>query len=218
MSPEELDRRLAELPPEPPTRDAPRWTQDVSSRAYLSPSGSAYAHFCGGGDPANEELERARRALATERRRRPLESRISPELMVALRRTRTCCALLIGPTGCGKTSGAGWIMGDFGGRLIRATDLATAYKRYPLGEGLPTEVEVACSRQVIVLDDVGAERDVTTIQEVLDHRYSRGYPTVVTSGLTHEELIAHLGMAYYRRIIDQHVRNWPVLIASGFES
>lgn len=217
MTPEELNARLAELPPLPES-DAPPSRQVDPGRALLSPSGSAYANFPVGPQAPDAAELAHRRARARAIRRAWREILICKPIMAALRRTRTCCALLIGPTGCGKTMAAGWIMGDFGGRLIRAVDLASAYRRYPLGEGVPSDVEVACSRQVIVLDDVGAERDVTTIQEVLDHRYYRGYPTVVTSGLTHEELISHLGMPYYRRIIDQHVRNWPVLIASGFES
>jgi hypothetical protein len=155
-----------------------------------------------------EAAERTRgdRARAAEAQRAGIELRpMHPKLRAALEH-RTLCALFLGPTGCGKTSAAEWIMVGRRCHLVRSRDLASASRRHGLGDGYPPEVERAREPRLVVIDDVGSEGpDVTTLQDVLDHRYGLGYPTIVTTGLTVTELRAHLGAAYYRRIVDQHV-------------
>lgn len=159
-----------------------------------------------------------------ESERLTLEPRIAPKLLAALRTHRTPCALFLGPTGCGKTSAARWVMAAHSCHLIRARDLASSSKRHGLGDGYPPEIERCRERGVLVIDDVGSEgSEVAALQDVLDHRYSRCYPTLVTSGLTVGELQHHLGVAYYRRIVDQHVlRNdgteFPVLVVDCHEA
>jgi DNA replication protein DnaC len=174
-----------------------------------------------------DEQARSEQAKAAEASRRAIratiEPRIEAKLLAALRAHRTPCALLLGPTGCGKTSAAHWIMVGHVCNLIRSRDLATASRRHGLGEGYPPEVERAREGLLCVIDDVGSEgSEVATLQDILDHRYSRGFPTIVTTGLTMTELRSHLGAAHYRRIIDQHVpRNdgteFPVLIVDCHE-
>jgi DNA replication protein DnaC len=151
--------------------------------------------------------------------RRPIE----PKLLAAVKAYPTPCALFLGPTGCGKTSAASWIMAAHACHMVRSRDLASASRRHGLGEGYPPEVEQARARGLLVIDDVGSEGgDVATLQDILDHRYSRGYPTIVTTGLTDEGLQKHLGAAHYRRIVDQHVlrpdgTEFPVLVVDCHE-
>jgi hypothetical protein len=132
------------------------------------------------------------------------------------------CALLLGPTGCGKTSAAEYLALCVPGRTqhLRARDLANAERRHPIGQGISPELRGAKAAAQLVLDDVGCEgSDVAALQDVLDARYSTGRPVIVTTGLTMQELTNHIGSAYVRRIIDQHAPTgndddgeWPVLV------
>ena len=154
------------------------------------------------GTERREDAIRARQSAE----RALLSPRIEPKLRAALKAHPTPCALFLGPTGCGKTSAARWVMVAHPCHMVRARDLATAARRHGLGEGYPPEVERSRERGLLVIDDVGSEgTDVAALQDILDHRYSRGYPTLVTTGLTDLGLRAHLGAPYYRRIVDQHV-------------
>lgn len=175
-----------------------------------------------------DERARNERVQAIEARRKAIRAaiesrRIEPKLLRALKAYQTPCALFLGPTGCGKTSAAAWIIAAHACYVVRSRDLATASRRHGLGDGYPPEVERARERGLCVIDDVGAEgSDVAPLQDILDHRYWRGYPTIVTTGLTDMGLRGHLGAAHYRRIVDQHVlRNdgseFPVLIVDCHE-
>jgi DNA replication protein DnaC len=138
----------------------------------------------------------------------------------ALRGAQTPCALFLGPTGCGKTSAALYLtaLAESRTRFVRARDLSNADRRHPLGQGVPPEIERAQWATYLVIDDVGSEgSDLGAIQDVLDLRYSSGSAVIVTTGLTMPELTAHIGGAYVRRIVDQHVRRadggeFPVLV------
>jgi hypothetical protein len=154
---------------------------------------------------------------------REYEPKIAPPLLRRLKRTRTPCGLLLGPSGIGKTRACHWLMCDFGGTLIHARDLGSCERRHGLGQGYPRELETARSVRVLYLDDVGAEegRDLGVIQEVLEVRYREGLATVVTTGLEQDALGAHLGVPYVRRITEQHVSKrdggeWPVVFWNGF--
>lgn len=106
--------------------------------------------------------------------------------------------------------------------FMRARDLASANRRHGLGEGFAPEVQRARNASVLAVDDVGSEgADVTALQDVLDWRYELGLPTIVTAGFTREQMTEHLGAAYVRRIVDQHVlrkdgSEYPVLIAEAW--
>jgi hypothetical protein len=154
---------------------------------------------------------------------REFEPTIDPSLLKRLKRTRSPCALLLGPSGAGKTRACHWLMADFGGTLIHARDLGSCERRHGLGQGYPRELQIARTNRVLYLDDVGAEdgRDLGVIQEVLEVRYREGLATVVTSGLSADELKAHLGVPYVRRVTEQHVGKrdggeWPVVFWNGF--
>lgn len=173
---------------------------------------------------ASEERRSREWREANLRTRVALEHRIAAKMLAALKKHRTPCALLLGPTGCGKTTAAQWMTTGTVSNFLRARDLATATKRHGLGDGRPPEVETAREHMLLVIDDVGSEgSDVAALQDALDYRYSRQLPTIVTSGLTESELSALLGPAYYRRIVDQHVprkdgEEFPVLIVDCHEA
>lgn len=155
--------------------------------------------------------------------RAPIEPRIDPRLLAKLKAVRTPCVLLLGPTGTGKTSALHWLACDFGGTMFHARELGSCERRHGLGDGYPPELDTVRTSSRIQIDDVGAEdpRDLAVIQESLETRYRNGAAMAVTSGLTRMQLTKHLGAAYARRLLEQHVMRkdgteWPVLLVDLF--
>lgn len=174
------------------------------------------------------QMQRARDDKAREEARildeqAPIAKRISARLMRQLEQSPSPCGLLLGPSGEGKTAAADWLAVRFRGHFVHARELASSERRHGLGDGYPPELRRAREASVLYLDDVGSEeqRDLGTLQEVLDHRYRHGLATFATSGLRSDQLKAHIGAAYVRRIVDQHVERseggeWPVLLVDLF--
>lgn len=145
--------------------------------------------------------------------------------------TPTLSALLLGPTGVGKTSAVAWLLGrslaEFeqsdGERFAQApgllwataTDVALSDRRHPLGAEQPPLVKLAISATALVLDDVGLE-PAGVLWEVLQARYYQRRPTLATTGLTKRQLSDHLGAAGVRRLTDQHA-GYPVLVVDAHE-
>lgn len=134
-------------------------------------------------------------------------ARMVPKLKRAVSERPTASALFSGPTGCGKSSAAmvmrfllkepeDWVW-------MRAAVLGASEKRHGLGSGPPPEVEKCIRARFLVIDDVGNERDTAPLAEVLDERYLRALPTIVTTGLTKEGLVTHIGAPFVRRITEQ---------------
>lgn len=150
---------------------------------------------------------------------RQLASRVDPRLMAALRKGASPSALLMGPTGIGKTSGARWLMAaglrEQPHYFVRSVELCECRKNHPLGAGPPELVDLAKGHRYLILDDVGTERDPAELQEVLDYRYFRSMPTVVTTGLNRDELTNHIGAASVRRILEQHAGH-KVIVVDAF--
>jgi hypothetical protein len=141
-----------------------------------------------------------------------------------LRATDTPCGLLLGPTGIGKTSAARWVAARYPGMWVNARELGAAERQHPLGDGLPPLTRSAIEARHLYLDDIGTEdgRDLGALQFVIDQRYSASRATFVTTGLTAPELSSHLGPAYVRRLVEQHVgrgdgSEWPVLFVDCHE-
>lgn len=144
-----------------------------------------------------------------------------------LANSNTICALLLGPTGVGKSCGAAYLvrraLNEFvhsNGRQFapatdllwaKATALALAERRHPLGEDVPTLVKRASTCGLLVLDDIGLDSIDGGVFDVLDARYHACLPTIATSGLSSSALTKHLGASGVRRLTEQHA-GYPVLL------
>jgi DNA replication protein DnaC len=224
MNAEELDQALLGLAP---TALAPRPALPTAA----GPAAQAALRLVGSVPPKNdtEDTERERRALEQRRARiararSELEAeRIkSPKLLGALRQLDTRCALLLGPSGIGKTAAAHWARERHRGLWVSARDLGACERRHPLGEDIPRLLRQSLDAPVLYLDDLGTEdsRDLGVLQYVVDQRYANGRAMFVTSGLTMADLPAYFGAPYVRRLVEQHVRRsdgseWPVLFVDA---
>ncbi len=120
-------------------------------------------------------------------------------------------ALLLGPTGAGKSSVAAWALRRWQSikqpepvRLswLDALEATDAERRYRLGTGDPEELASAYQADWLVLDDVGLSSSASLVQLVLARRYQACLPTIVTSGLTPDQLSTHIGAASVRRVVE----------------
>jgi len=182
-----------------------------------------------GADEFEAEARRTRSAEAREIRGRlprflqtpkpdELAARCHPALLAAVQAWQWGDGdlFLIGPTGTGKTTAAGYLFRRLLGQAVAkggeawdlarwlrwysAADIATARRIHPLGQGDPPAVVESCNARLLVLDDGGWDIDVTETSVILNERYERQWPTVMTSGKTREELTAHYGAAVIRRL------------------
>lgn len=192
----------------PSAADQERWRQNEARREAADAREEAERQ-----KKREEHAARAKTAIAE------LSGRIEPKLLRAVRSNPTTCALFLGPTGCGKTTAAkllGWLTRS---RLewLHAVELGQCERRHGLGAGEPPEITTAKRAEFLVIDDVGSERDTGPLSEVLDYRYSRGLPTIVTTGCTQAGLRDHIGAAFVRRIVEQHVEGMSVLVVDCHE-
>jgi DNA polymerase III delta prime subunit len=139
-------------------------------------------------------------------------------LLGKVREAHTVSALLLGPTGCGKSTTAAVLvrraLGEFeasGGKRFecvidlawsRATRLAVAERQHALGAGEADPIVRAKRAGLLVLDDVGLE-EPGAVLPILADRYDAGLATVVTTGLTKAGLTKHLGAAGVRLLTEQ---------------
>lgn len=143
-------------------------------------------------------------------------------------------ALILGPTGVGKTSAAAYLvrraLGEYRNSLgerfpaaaglawIYAPDLINADKKYQLGAGDAPIVVQALNASALVLDEVMASCCNQILFDILSKRYQQGdRPVIVTTGLTHTELTTHLSAAGVRKITHQPAPG-PVLCINLHES
>ncbi|HEX4476036.1 MAG TPA: hypothetical protein VH142_13215 [Polyangiaceae bacterium] len=122
--------------------------------------------------------------------------------------------VLLGRSGVGKTATlalAGWRFylaqpkNHFRALVwFYARDLAAVAAQYPLGRGEPPELDRASTAPLLVLDDLGQERegDHGAILDVLDRRYRAERTTWISSGLTVDQLRARYSEAAYRRMCE----------------
>lgn len=88
-------------------------------------------------------------------------------------------------------------------RWERALSLALARREWPLGAGPCPRIAQAGRASVLFLDDLGQEAaEDAVLQEVLNDRYERGLPSVITTGLRQYQLSARYGAHLLRRPID----------------
>jgi len=131
--------------------------------------------------------------------------------------------LLCGPTRIGKSTACGVLVrrllsagiragtDEAGTKLwerarriewAHASDLANARKRHPLGENEAPVIESACRASLLILDDLGWDIEPAPICDVLNKRYERGAPTIVTTGLEAARIFERYSEAVARRIFD----------------
>jgi DNA replication protein DnaC len=133
--------------------------------------------------------------------------------------TRT--ALLLGPSGVGKSTTMALALKRacrqprlFSAVWFYARALAQAQRQYPLGRGDCPEVERATECGLLILDDLGLERDPAELVDVVHARYEQGRPTWTSSGLSMPELRERYGEAFVRRLVEG--REQPGRVVSVF--
>lgn len=133
--------------------------------------------------------------------------------------------VILAPTGAGKTrtlsaivrrllrigarnGGPAW---DFASGIVvsHAAELALARRNHPLGRGEAPEVTQAIEASLLVVDDLGWDRDPTTLRDILEQRYRRNRPLIAASGMTKPELTVHYGAAVLRRIRERDGQKEP---------
>jgi hypothetical protein len=124
------------------------------------------------------------------------------------------CLLMSAPTDAGKSSAAALVLlrlmakgreADWrlwrGIRWFGANELMGAAREWPLGNGACPEVRAASTCGLLVLDDLGNEQEwQTTMFDLLQARYERQLPNIVTTGMRPSELLARYGDAILRRL------------------
>jgi DNA replication protein DnaC len=130
--------------------------------------------------------------------------------------------LLLGPTGVGKTSAAAWCFRavlqrgaesphepeDDRTALDRALGMVWAHvptlerarREWPLGRGECPELRQAERASVLVLDEFGWHRDADWLAVLLNARYERRAPVIVTSASSLAQLERDLPGSLLRRI------------------
>lgn len=112
--------------------------------------------------------------------------------------------LLYGPVGTGKTYLAACIANaviDQGYRAIM-TNFATVADQLWSAEDKAGYIRDLCKYDLMILDDLGAERKSEYMQEmvfkIIDARYRSGGPVIITTNLTPDELTKPAEMGYNR--------------------
>lgn len=117
--------------------------------------------------------------------------------------------VFMGGAGDGKTSLASAALRsemDAGvdGAFVHAFHLAQARARMPLGEGEAPDVERAMSAELILLDDLGNERNtqLSPVPEVIFERHAEAMRTWVTTAFNHAQIAEKYGDGIARRIFE----------------
>lgn len=130
--------------------------------------------------------------------------------------------LLFGPCGTGKSFFAAAIANKVieMGFTAKMTNFATIINRLQSTfDGRDKAIEGLNKYQLLVIDDLGAERTTSYMQElvynIVDSRYRSGLPMIITTNLTREQL-KHPGSVENERIYDRIMeRCLPVEVAGA---
>ncbi len=136
-----------------------------------------------------------------------------PQAPVAL--AEASCAeprvCLMGVSRAGKTSLGVAMIRAWVARARRPAAFVHAYRlgiariQHPAGHGEPEAVDVAMRMPLILLDDLGSERDhaLSAVPDVLFERDAQALPTWVTTGLTREQLVKRYGLGVVARVFER---------------
>jgi hypothetical protein len=86
--------------------------------------------------------------------------------------------------------------------FVTAAQLSAARRHQKLGTGESYLIEQAMCRDLIVLDEIGFEPLDGVSFEVIDTRYRKQLPTIVTSGLAPKNFAERYGSAAWRRLTE----------------
>lgn len=139
---------------------------------------------------------------------------------------------LLGPSGVGKTTAALALVRRLAGELyaeevergpdrygqpsddlirwsrsrwVTAHELARARREHRLGQSDAPLIRECMEAPLLVIDEMGFEPTDGTIFEIVDVRYGKRLPTIITSGLTSAEFTKRYGAALLRRLVDDGV-------------
>jgi len=89
--------------------------------------------------------------------------------------------------------------------FVHAYRLGVARIQHPAGQGEPDIVETAMRAPLVLIDDLGGERDhaMNAVPDVLFERDAEGRATWVTTGLTREMLVKRYGLGVVARIFER---------------
>jgi DNA replication protein DnaC len=132
--------------------------------------------------------------------------------------------LLVGPSGSGKTALACALLRAWEARNPRrrgmfaaAWRLGVARAEYGLGQGEPPEVERAMAVALLVLDDIGSDRNAPTsaVTDVIFARANAGIPTWGTTWMNPQAVAQRYGDGIARRLYES---GRVTIIACGKDS
>jgi hypothetical protein len=208
-SPEDWFRRtFGEMPPPVHNADEPA---DVSGHDRRSTALSAL-------EKTIPESYRWSRFSAPELRQRVP----APALAFAQDSWRHDRVCLMGASRAGKTSVAVAMLRRWASDAARPAAFVHAYRLgvarilHPAGHGEPELVELAMRAPLVLIDDLGGERDhaVSALPDVLVERHAENRPTWITTGLTREQLVKRYGQGIVSRVFERatviHVGAEPV--------
>ena len=89
--------------------------------------------------------------------------------------------------------------------FVAAHKLGMARIQHPAGHGEPEIVELALRTPLVLIDDLGFERDhvQNAVPEVIFERHAENRPTWVTTGLTREQLVKRYGLGVVARVFER---------------
>jgi len=140
----------------------------------------------------------------------------NPDHADAVARSNSRGLIITGAAGFGKTTLAVaklYQLFDAGRQscfFVSATDLARAARSHPLGDGDAPTVNRARSTGVLVLDDVGKEKQDLSgvVSDVIFYRHSHGKRTIATAGFGVEAAVAAYDDGIARRLFEE---DWVIL-------
>lgn len=124
--------------------------------------------------------------------------------------------MLLGPTGCGKTHAAyaavealAYSGITFKWVFTTAADLYAKLRPRPSIDA-EQEFNIFARAQLLVLDDLGAAKGSEWVEEVnyrlINHRYERELPTLITSNVPPKDLTAAVGERVASRLVEMAPR------------
>jgi hypothetical protein len=89
--------------------------------------------------------------------------------------------------------------------LIACYKIGVARLQHAAGHGEPEIVDRAMTMPLVLLDDLGCERDLAMnpLPDVIFERHAANRPTWVTTGLTREQPIKRYGTGTVARVFDR---------------